>query len=200
MLPEFPKQVAIREKRLYRWFHEEMKTGGVVSGNLPIHKIEEGNRANIINSLGDESQIEMKKISSNEMAMDWSDLHSMDDEELKSQLKSAAHELGGSREKLLFESLSTTLQKYGQSKDAKGASFSEDMYLDLLRSVDIDFDEFGRPLLPTLYIGSKELCESVQKKSDEWRKSSSFQRKYQELMISKRKQHYVREACRKLVM
>jgi len=199
MLPEFPEQLAMRERRIFSWFREEVRIAGKASGRLPVHMIEEGSNATLTNSFGHRKEVKMQKSSSPQITIDWDLLHTMSDDVLKKQLISAAESLGNSQDRILFESISETLDEYGQSVDAKGKPFSSDMFLDMLRSVDIDFDMHGQPILPTLFTGSKNLYDSAGKQQEAWRKSKEFQAKYIALMQEKRKNYYVREASRKLV-
>ncbi|MCC7291844.1 MAG: hypothetical protein IT449_07275 [Phycisphaerales bacterium] len=89
------------------------------------------------------------------------------------------------------------IEKAGTTLDAGGKPFDPMMLVEGLEKVDIDFDEQGRPILPTL-VSDPALYAAAAPRLAEAEKSADFQRRWKELMERKRMEWRDREADRKL--
>ena len=126
------------------------------------------------------------------------DLIKMGPQAFKDDLNRTAEELREQQSKLVFERMNEVTQKTGNTVDAKGQPLSHDLLLQTLKKMEIDFDDEGQPIMPTLVV-SPTRYEKFKKKIVEWEKDPKCQDNFNKLIESKRKEWHDRESNRKLV-
>jgi len=90
--------------------------------------------------------------------------------------------------------------KVGNRVDAGGQPFSAELYFKVLETVEIDFDELGRPDIAAMrMVMHPDQAERVRVLMDQWQEDESFQQRYKEIMLKKRDEWRDRESNRKLV-
>ena len=113
-------------------------------------------------------------------------------------LNRTAEELREQQSKLVFERMNEVTQKTGNTVDAKGQPLSHHLLLQTLEKIEIDFDDEGQPIMPTLVVSPAQY-EKFKKKIVEWEKDPKCQDNFNKLIESKRKVWHDRESNRKLV-
>jgi hypothetical protein len=113
-----------------------------------------------------------------------------------------ARELGIGMGKQMVQNLYLMIDRVtketGNVVDARGRSFSSDIFLELVEKMLLDFTANGTPIWPTLTLGSKAHAE-FQRLWPEWIKDLTFQTRLQAIVDRKREEFYERETCRRLV-
>jgi len=98
----------------------------------------------------------------------------------------------------MFQKLEEITKKAGTSINAKGKPFSADLLLEMFDKIQLDFDEEGNPKFPTIVI-SPEMFESIKDKLPSHGEEPEFDKRFEELILKKRRECYDRESDRKLV-
>lgn len=77
-------------------------------------------------------------------------------------LADSAKRARAQKAKLLFKEIDESSSKAGTAFDAGGKPFTLDMYLEMLRSMEIEFDSAGQAQLPTLVTGNADIKAKVE--------------------------------------
>lgn len=196
MLPDFPElkrrlagRLRLRMKDVHASHTAPMSEAGVVH-------IPEGNRVITVDEDGFESEIEMKdhrvtiKITDEEV-------ESLSVEEILQRFDNAARELAMQAGKTFIESLDKSVRSVGNVVEYKEKITGDDL-LKMYETVLIDFDEQGRPHLPTLVCGNKMYSE-VTELLPELVHDADYKQRFERIMTRKREEWRDRESSRKLV-
>lgn len=196
MLPDFPDL----KRKLARRLRARMKdvhashTGPM--SDVAMVNIPEGDRVMSIDEEGFESEIEMKNHRVTITITD-EEVESLSPEEIVHRFEDAARELAMQSGKTFIESLDKSVRSVGNVVEYKGKITGDDL-LAMYETVLIDFDEQGRPQLPTLVCGEKMYSE-VTEILPELKSDSEFNERFKHIMMKKREEWRDRESSRKLV-
>jgi len=113
-------------------------------------------------------------------------------------IKSAAEEMKKEKARLFFEKMKEVTDRTGNVVDAKGQPFSFELFVDSIKKIWIEFDESGRPHMPTMVV-SPEIGEKLRVLLPEWKKNPEYKKIIDEIIEAKRKEWNDRESHRKLV-
>jgi hypothetical protein len=117
----------------------------------------------------------------------------------ESLAKATALQLQAMHEMLLRKAGEAT-ERVGNKVDAGGQPFSAELYFQMLETVQIDFDEVGRPdISGRRMVMHPDQAERVRALMEQWEKDESFQQRYRDIMLKKREDWRDRESNRKLV-
>ena len=117
----------------------------------------------------------------------------------ESLAKATALQLQAMHEMLLRKAGEAT-ERVGNKVDASGQPFSAELYFQMLETVQIDFDELGRPdISGRRMVMHPDQAERVRALMEQWEKDESFQQRYRDIMLKKREEWRDRESNRKLV-
>jgi hypothetical protein len=117
----------------------------------------------------------------------------------ESLAKATALQLQAMHEMLLRKAGEAT-ERVGNKVDAGGQPFSAELYFQMLETVQIDFDELGRPdISGRRMVMHPDQAERVRALMEQWEKDESFQQRYRDIMLKKREDWRDRESNRKLV-
>lgn len=101
---------------------------------------------------------------------------------------------------MLLRKAAEATERVGNKVDAGGQPFSAELYFRMLETVQIDFDELGRPdISGTRMVVHPEQAEGVRTLMEQWENDESFQQRYRDIMLKKREEWCDRESNRKLV-
>ena len=119
---------------------------------------------------------------------------------LVDSLKKAAELQIQAMHEMLFRKHGEATARVGNQVDADGQPFSADLYLKMLETVQIDFDEHGRPdIAGVRLVMHPDMAQKVQPLMAQWQHDEEFQRRYRDIMLRKREEWRDRESHRKLV-
>ena len=114
-----------------------------------------------------------------------------------SKVDAAASEIARQTSRIGYEKIDEAISKGGTRVDAHGQPFSQEMYLEMIDKVEMDFDRNGRPT--QTIIAHPIMAKSMIARMEEWEQDEAFQKKYKELLQRKREAFLDRESDRKLV-
>lgn len=113
-------------------------------------------------------------------------------------LEVAAQDMARQSETMLFQKLDESTRESGNVLDAGGRPFEPAMLLEALEKMWIDFDENGKPEMPTIVL-HPDLFSSIKDRLPEWESDLEFIAKRREIMGRKKEEWRDRESHRKLV-
>ena len=197
MLPDFPAVRNEMDDVLTRFLRARvMHHEGIVS-EIAQHTIHEGSRNSIIRPDGKEDETEMVQLEE-EMKLKWKDLATLDLAGAAAQLDKVAAGIAAQKSKHFFETLGQAAEKVGNVVDGKGRPLSPDVILEVLSTIQIDFDELGNPSNLNIVIppSQQERAADIAKQFTE---DNSLRRRYDRVIEQKKEEWRAREATRILV-
>jgi hypothetical protein len=117
---------------------------------------------------------------------------------LDDQMHALATEMASHLERTLFETLDRVTKEVGNQFDAKGRPFTAELLLDSLAMVDIEFDFFGVPQLPTL-VGPATATAEGRAQLSRLTTDATLRARLQSLLLKKKEEWRDRESRRRLV-
>jgi len=118
-------------------------------------------------------------------------------EYFKQKMDEMAESFIAQQEGLVFSKLNEVTEQTGNVVDGHGKPFSPALLFEALEKIQIDFDDQGRPIMPTVVL-HPSLFEKVKEKLPEWEANPEFAKRHNAIIEEKRRQWLDRENCRKL--
>ena len=193
MLPDFPKVRIFAHEKLMNRFHRLVfqKTG--IMQDIPKEEIHEGNRVELHRYNGTKQKVAMTPTVS-EMRLERDEFKEKGLSAVLEAMDQTAADIARKQTKYFFEQLDDICDQAGQIYDAKGQPLSYDLILKQFEMIQVDFDENGQPLMPTIISGPK-----VQEKFDKLEITKEQEKRFEEIIEQKRSEWHYRESDRKLV-
>ena len=113
-------------------------------------------------------------------------------------VRSAAEQLKEQQAKMVFKKLDEITSKTGNVVKGTGAPFTPEDMFRALEKVHIDFDEEGKPHMPTMVV-SPQLGAYIKVKLPEWKANDTYNKKFDDILRKKKAEWHAREDRRKLV-
>lgn len=197
MLPDFPKLKLDVWRHLHSFLESRMLRHLGVLSQSPRVRFFEGHERMVVRESGDREAVESFDVSATMTFRD-EELPTLSLEDLLERLDAAAKDMAAQEAKHTYDNISEAAKRVGNALDAKQQPVSAEMVLEMLSKIAIEFDENGRPRMPSL------LCHPNQEKAvrmamEELDEGPDLRKQTQELMIIKKEEWRVREASRKLV-
>lgn len=117
--------------------------------------------------------------------------------EIVQKLDEAAQDIAKQHMRLLFTTVTESSQRAGTAYDAGGRPFHMGMFLDALEGMQVDFDDDGRPKLPTIVMHPDQL-KIIGPKLAEWEKDPALHARWEQVLAKKKDEWRDRESRRKL--
>ncbi len=194
MLPDYPKtKDSIRDRFLLRPATQAMKKYGL---DIPAIPINEGHRHILIRADGTREETKMKEHGA-EIAITQDQAQETTLSQIIEMGRNMGDKIGRQLLATITEEFHRVTQMTGNVVRARG-QICPNTILELLRAIDIDFDEDGHPNLPSAVMGAGAYPQFVAA-AREFENSPELQKLFREILDEKREEHREREAARKLV-
>lgn len=193
MLPDFPKVRLYAHEILMKQFHKQVFSKTGIMQDIPKEEINEGDRVELHRYDGSKQKVAMTPTES-EMLLERDTFQKTGLSAVLEAIDKTTTDMAGKQTKHFFEQLDDICDQSGQTYDAKGQPLSYDLILDQFEMIDIDFDENGLPLMPTIVSGA-----NVKEKFDKLVITKEQERRFEKIIEQKRSEWYYRESDRKLV-
>lgn len=133
-----------------------------------------------------------------EYVIRYADVPTMGPEDVLKMLQGQAKEFGGQQAKHQYKVISQTSEEVGNVVNGGGKPFSIDTFFEVMDKIQIDFDEFGNPSMPTMVVapGGFERAKQVFAEAD---RDPETKKRFEEMMRKKKKEYDAEQARRKLV-
>jgi len=184
------------ETLVSRFVENATRARAPAMGEITRHRLFEGHNSAIVRPNGEEDETEIREFSAESEIPSKTVLYANLDEILQCFLP-VAEAMASDHEKMFFEVMRETTKKTGNVVDGGGQPLSHEMILEVLETIQIDFDADGNPRMPTMMISPamepriKELIDDPAAKN--------FEKEQQKIIEKKRLEWRDREANRTLV-
>ena len=196
MLPEFRKIKAEVDKQLYERMGQTMRAELGFFSEVPRFEIHEGDgRWSLRREDGTVDESKLEKISS-EVAIKTEDTEKMTLKDSVEKIDSLARDMARKQAQYSFAKIDECLPP-SQTIEAKGP-LSPEILLTALEKLQIDFDETGKPKLPSLVL-APEPAKQLLAQKEAVEADPVFKRRFNEIIERKREDWRAREADRRLV-
>lgn len=190
MFPDFLKTKERLQKMLYDEMQKVRLKHMAPLANVRELMIFEGNKNVVIREDGSIEEMNPKKITT-ELQVKFEEVDKMSHEMILDKINQAAEEMAVKTSELFFERLTKITDETGNVISADGAPFSIDLFLELLKKMEIDFDEAGNPSELSFVPFTSSMSRVISQAEADPR--------YQAIIERKREEWYAREGNRKLV-
>jgi len=119
-------------------------------------------------------------------------------EDVLKKVDEAAEDMARQRDEAFFKLMDEVCEQAGNVLSAQGTPVSAEHLLRALKKVDIDFDDQGKPFLPTAIAGEK-VASQIREAGRQLETDPVWRRRYSRLMDLKKDEWRAREADRRLV-
>lgn len=109
-----------------------------------------------------------------------------------------AEEMTKFKHELLHDFMDEITKSTGNRVDAKGKEFTFDLFIETIEKIDMDFDDNGKPYMPTLVI-SPDMAIKVKQELANIENDPLQKERFDKLINKKKEEWHVRESNRKLV-
>ena len=193
MLPDLPKVRKDADDLLHAWFERQRAARTGIMRQIKAEVMYEGHWMKLLRFDGSVEQRALKKMGTT-VRLTRDELEKKGLLAVLEAMDRAADGLAEKQSNFFFQRVEETLKDAGQARDAAGKPFTFDLMLDALEMVDVDFDEQGQPMWPTL-VCEHSLYETAQK----WVLTDEQRKKHEELTERKLLAWRQRESDRRLV-
>jgi len=196
MLPDFPKIKKKHVEAINKYLKELIYQDPLFSGIRVEHHFE-GSRMSYKTVDGEPNETEYQAASS-EFQVKREDVIAKGAMAYVENLRDAAEEMKRQKAGYFFEKMKEVTDKTGNVVNGKGHPFSFELFVESIKKIWIDFDEDGKPIMPTMVV-SPELGEKLRVILPEWEKNPEYKKTIDDVIDKKRKEWNDRESHRKLV-
>jgi len=196
MLPDFPKIKKKHVEAINKYLKELIHQDPLFSGIRVEHHFE-GSRMSYKTVDGEPNETEYQAASS-EFQVKREDVIARGAMAYVENLRDAAEEMKRQKAGYFFKKMKEVTERTGNVVNGKGHPFSFELFVEMIKKIWIDFDEDGRPIMPTMVV-SPELGEKLRVLLPEWEKNPEYKKTIDDIIDKKRKEWNDRESHRKLV-
>lgn len=165
-------------------------------GEVSRHRVFEGHQSAIVRPSGETDDTEFREFSAESEIPSDTLLYSSLDEIFKCFIP-VAEAMANDQERMFFEIMHQVTQKTGNVVDGGGQPLSHEKILEVLETIQIDFDTDGNPRMPTMVI-SPAMAPRMKELADD-PSAKEFEEKQKKIIEKKRMEWREREANRTLV-
>jgi len=197
MLPDYPGLKKLFRKRLLQMMQRKIDQKAPLAGRIPHYRQVEGMATSYEDHLGIVRSAEAKEVKAGfTIPRNLPPLNTV--QQLFEALEAAAEDMARQSETILFRKLDESTREAGNVLDAGGRPFEPAMLLEMLEGIWIEFDENGRPEMPTIVL-HPDLFNSIKDRLSELEADHDFMAKRAEIIARKKEDWRDRESHRKLV-
>jgi hypothetical protein len=197
MLPDFPKIKKKHVEAISRLLKEALQQDPLFAGIREEHH-HEGTRMSYKTVDGEADETDYSAVVSSEFLVKREDVIAKGAMAYVENIRTAAEEMKKQKASFFFDKMKEVTDKTGNVVDGKGQPFSFELFVDSIRKIWIEFDESGKPHMPTMVV-SPEIGERLRVLLPDWENNPVYKKIIDEVIEQKRKVWNDRESYRKLV-
>jgi len=195
MLPDYPRiksrisKILLLRMKLSSW----SKLGPL--SQVRKKKVQEGDEYLFIRMDGTQDKTEFNEIKA-EFILNKGEVENITMPDLIKLTDKTADEIAEKTAKKMYEGIGKGCDSVGNTVDAQGKPMSPDLFFKVLDKLQIDFDDAGKPMLPSVIVSDEKIGKKLLKDLKSNPKNDKI---FTEIIDKKRREFYDREANRKLV-
>ena len=196
MLPDFPALKSEIFKIVAANLNHRVQSGDPVLAQIKHFKQNEGTRMSYQQLGGGKVEEGFEKIGA-EFSIDLKDVPDLVGDKLDKKLEEIARELIAISARSFFKKMGEITEKAGTSIDAHGKPVSPEMLLQMIGTVQLEFDSDGNPTQS--FVVHPDMIPALKKVAEEIENDPQLKRRHEEILERQREAWSARESNRKLV-
>jgi hypothetical protein len=196
MLPDFPKIKLKFQEELTRYLRNLIRQEPLLSQIRQVRMFE-GNKLSTRDETGEIDKSPFQDFSA-ELQIDRKDIIAKGILAYLEKLTNVAEQIQKQQAKMVFENIEKVTKRIGNVVDGRGRPFDFEMFYEGIEKVQIEFDDTGKPHLPTFFVDPK-LGAKIKEMMPQWQQNKDYERQMTDLLNRKKVEWNDRESNRKLV-
>lgn len=198
-LPKYPQLKKKLAKMMMDFFEAEAKKELGPMQDVRRFTQHEGKTLvhNTMDNNSKDKELKYKEVKT-DFRVAYADIPNMGPEDVLKILQEKAKDFGSQQAKHQYKVIAQTTEETGNVVNGKGKPFTLDTFFEVMEKIQIDFDEFGKPHMPTMVVGTSG-AEQAKKVMQEAENNPDAKKRMDELMRKKKEEHDAEQARRKLV-
>jgi len=196
MLPDFPKIKGKFREAINRYLQDLVRQEPLLS-QFRQERHFEGNKMSWKTVEGESKESSYEEISG-ELSVQREDVIAKGPVAFIENIQSIAEEMKRQQATFMLHKFKEVTDRTGQVVNGKGQPFTHELFMEALERIQIDFDEQGKPYLPTVFV-PPEMAAKLKEKIPEWEANPEYTKRFEQLIERKRQEWNDRESHRKLV-
>lgn len=197
MLPDFPVQKARLLEFWNRFFVQKHHEYLGYFSEFPSYSQHEGNRWIVEREDGTISESGYEPIEAG-FSVHVDEVPNLTPEKIARKIDTAAQEMARQMVQGILEDIGHAVNESGRTADAGERPFTKELFLKGIDSIELSFDESGKPVMPTVIMHPK-LWETIKDDVKIWEQDPEFKARFNQIIERKREAWRARESRRKLV-
>lgn len=197
MLPDYPNIKREISQVLTEYLQTRILQRSAHMDGIAKSIIHEGGKSTIVRASGETDEIDIKT-ASGEAPITEDELKTMDLGGIRQKLDAIAEEMASQQAEHFFDVLVDATNKTGNVVDGKGNPLTNELLLEVLEKMPIEFNEDGTHSDLRIVVGP-DSEETIKKLMEEFDNDPVLKDQYDRLMKRKREEFNAREASRILV-
>jgi hypothetical protein len=192
MLPDFPKIKAKLHGRLMAHFNQELRRRTI---DVPRFLQHEGDRCTVQREDGTIVELQSEEIEARHEIPRGQSIGLADAKQIYTDM---ADQMADHHMRSFLRVVNESVAEAGTAVDARASKFNFDLFLETLSKMQLDFNEKGEPILPTVVLHPKT-WEAIKQEVAKWEQNPKYKTRHRQLIERKRGEWRERESRRKLV-
>jgi hypothetical protein len=193
MLPDFPEEKAKLMQFWMRYFDRQYRHHLGFVGEVPSYRHYEGRDWRIAREDGTIAEASYDEVSAI-MEIPTDDLPYLTPDQLAQHVDNIARDMASQVTRRFYEDVAAVAVR----TDAQGRPFGQDLFLEMIESLLVEFNQDGTPNLPSMVV-HPAMWESIQDDVATWDNDEEFRLRFRDVINRKREEWRAREGHRKLV-
>lgn len=196
MLPDFPNEKEQVADVLLDFFKKRMQGYMVPFDKVRRYFHHEGHQHEVVTVDNIATKGGYAEISSS-FTISLDRIQEMPPEEVLRELDKSAQNMAGEAKKHAYKTIGEAVERVGNVVSAQGQPLTAEKWLEAFEKIEIDFDEGGEPIMPTMVVGP-ELGRKLRDLLPQWESDVRVRRHFEDIIERKRLDWRDREARRRL--
>lgn len=197
MLPDFANEKAHMMRLLRAVLDDARRAASPVVGQMREIAVHEGRFTRHVDQFGRATGSPLREFRES-LSMTDEECKSASFDDLMHRAASMGRSMAEKQERAFFCEVQKATMEAGTQLDARGKRFDPSMLLDAIDRMNIEFDDWGQPRMPSAYV-SPEMAAYLRDNALDWEAVRELRRRYFDLIARKRREWRAREADRRLV-
>ena len=197
MIPDFPEEKERLMKFWTKYLSAKHKEFLGSFGGFATYRIHEGHQWSFRRTDGSEDSQQYQDIQE-QLEVEFSEVPNLGPDEIREKLDKVAEKTARQEIRVIFSEIDRAIRETGNEVNAHGQPLSKELFLQTIERMDMDFDEKGDWIPPTIFM-HPDLWEAKKNEIRSWETDSEFQMKHNAIIDRKKEEWCDRENRRKLV-
>lgn len=197
MLPDFSTTKPALVRYLNRFLNERVDAHMGPFSGVPRSTYFEGDTHSVKRTPSNTESTSPFEEASSKLLVRRDEVPALTLQEIRERLDSVAQDVASQMSRYFYKTIGEATEEVGNNIKADGP-VTPGLLLEMLKRLQIDFDQFGQPSLPQIHVHPK-MAHRMQEAFHQMMTDPRYRETYQSVLTSQRESWRAREASRKLV-